>query len=586
MASVFIRRLRIRLHTRNEQAEALQQRCSTWFHSRLEHDLSVWLAPFAGEDDVLREPGQLLIRVGEVPLSRFESTMSERIMKALKEQLSAGQWSSTHDGQEPVSPGPDAISPYVTEPRLSSMYFGQLLHFLDTGNIPDPRPWFRPARRDAWLAEALEYATLPSLPQKQGSDSSRVALALRMLRPQARRRLAETWTVRALDKLSGWLIAPMHLPHLNRSGAASLLIFPALIALQQYLTASDYTNLRSATQHGPVPGRILQTLSGDISGWPETRPPDRSGQRHEDALRPMAQSLSGPSSRSGSRAEPLRQPENISSPVDLSLVRWFGALTEQVLPALLQEHLNAWLCDPAHTDFIVPHLETLPDDIRQRLHGMLSSPRAIPPSRIGNASRVAPGRQTQKTRLPAMQQPSPVLSRKARAYAEDIPSSIIVANAGLVLLWPLLPGLFSAAGWLDNGHFIDDTARWQAVGALDWLVWGDNTLAEWRAPCPRLLCGIPEEVPFTACPPDAEQQVALDTWLTRAFATVPHLECCSVNDLRGFFLQRPGTLDAGERLILTVEPEAIDVLLYHLPWPLTQVILPWLPTPVTVDWIS
>lgn len=46
-----------------------------------------------------------------------------------------------------------------------------------------------------------------------------------------------------------------------------------------------------------------------------------------------------------------------------------------------------------------------------------------------------------------------------------------------------------------------------------------------------------------------------------------------------------GTFNEESRT-LTIETEASDVLLRYLPWPLTQVVLPWLPSPIQVDWNS
>ncbi|KVN20663.1 hypothetical protein WT08_28150 [Burkholderia sp. MSMB1552] len=162
----------------------------------------------------------------------------------------------------------------------------------------------------------------------------------------------------------------------------------------------------------------------------------------------------------------------------------------------------------------------------------------------------------------------------------------IVSNAGLVLLWPLLPKLFDTFGWLDNGRFVEDAVRWQAHGCLDWLAWGDLELAEWRTPFTRLLCGIPRDAPFEPQSPTPERQAELDAWLTQTFAALPTLNRCSVTDLRAFFLQRPGTLVDDEHVTLTIEPDATDVLLHSLPWPLTQVMLPWLSARIGVNWIS
>lgn len=49
---------------------------------------------------------------------------------------------------------------------------------------------------------------------------------------------------------------------------------------------------------------------------------------------------------------------------------------------------------------------------------------------------------------------------------------------------------------------------------------------------------------------------------------------------------RPGTLQQEDgRLQFSVERAAIDILLNEVPWPLTQVSLPWLSAPISVMWL-
>lgn len=161
-----------------------------------------------------------------------------------------------------------------------------------------------------------------------------------------------------------------------------------------------------------------------------------------------------------------------------------------------------------------------------------------------------------------------------------------VLSAGLVLLWPLLPGLFRELALLSADRFIDADAPLIAAGWLDELAWGDDTVVEWRLPVNKLLCGVPLDAVLPDWLPDPAVRVWLNNWLTALPACLPGLHRCGVTDVRQLFLQRSGTLiyRPDERWTLRIEPHAADVLLRDIPWPLEQVWLPWLTVPITVEW--
>jgi hypothetical protein len=58
-----------------------------------------------------------------------------------------------------------------------------------------------------------------------------------------------------------------------------------------------------------------------------------------------------------------------------------------------------------------------------------------------------------------------------------------------------------------------------------------------------------------------------------------------IDGLRGSFLRRRGLLRTGDRgWQLRMESESFDVLLGRLPWAVGVVKLPWMPTPMFIDW--
>lgn len=547
MTTVTLGQLRLRLHTQEAQAETLQNRCSTWFQVRLQPELARLLTDYARADDVPRILTRLTLNVGDIPLSRFESEMSERVIRQLQQQLLAlpvSQWcrgeavataqaQRSEDITLPAAP-PTPAATAGEAPRTPTLAFGHLLHYLESGVVADVRGWSRREVRDAGLREALDSASLVE------GVPPRIALAWRLLHPRAQQRLLMTWPGVPLARLIPWLIAPLRLPSLTPREAVRVLPLAALMALQQYPAAAKW-GLPAASAADTQ--RLVSLFDMHTA-----RPPS---------------AWEGPSGGRENTAPSL--------PPDTLLDRWLNALLSGPLPAAWRGPLQTCLGDVANR----AHLSGLSPPVRAKLCHALGVTQA--PAPVEPQPQSALG-ETEPLTVPER----PVLS--ASPPAQEVAAPWWVASAGLVLLWPLLPRLFSEFGWLEDDHFIDDVARWQAVGCLDWLAWGDTELPEWRSPCARLLCGIAGEVPFEALPPAPARQAELDTWLGQAFAGVAHLERCSVSDLRTFFLQRDGILTPDEPAALSIAPEATDVLLHHLPWPLTHVVLPWRTTFINVDW--
>jgi len=162
----------------------------------------------------------------------------------------------------------------------------------------------------------------------------------------------------------------------------------------------------------------------------------------------------------------------------------------------------------------------------------------------------------------------------------------LIAGAGVLLLWPLLPSLFSQLQLSEQNAFISPQAQQQAVASLDWLIWGNSDTDDHRLRLPCLLCGLPPpEEALMYSPIEEHQQEAIDTWLTAISQQLPGWQKCALNDIRQLFLQRPAEgLTAEGQTRLSVKPEAWDVLLAGWPWPLTLATFPWLAAPLYFDW--
>lgn len=176
--------------------------------------------------------------------------------------------------------------------------------------------------------------------------------------------------------------------------------------------------------------------------------------------------------------------------------------------------------------------------------------------------------------------------QQSQQSQQSAPQPQPASNAGIAILWPLLPQLFSLLELTQENVFTSDSTRWQAVACLDGLAWAEDKPVASRLAVNRLLCGIAPDVPqpeLSAIDPHQQQQI--DAWLTAVGRQLPDWQKLGVSDIRALFLQRPGdVVYHTEPAQIIVRQEAFDYLLGDWPWPLTMVALPWLQQPLTLIW--
>lgn len=178
-----------------------------------------------------------------------------------------------------------------------------------------------------------------------------------------------------------------------------------------------------------------------------------------------------------------------------------------------------------------------------------------------------------------------IASRKATPRPLDL-TRMQVSNAGLSLLWPLFPDLFTRLGLWGKDHFACTQSQINAACWLDALIWADDCAHEWRMPLTKWLCGLPLDCEIEWQAPDEETAGKLYGWLPMLSKQLPGWRTLSTHDIRTLFLQRPGELVKTEAsLKLTVQREPFDILLNDWPWPLDQLMLPWLEKPLSIDWL-
>ncbi|MFN1149876.1 contractile injection system tape measure protein [Serratia liquefaciens] len=176
--------------------------------------------------------------------------------------------------------------------------------------------------------------------------------------------------------------------------------------------------------------------------------------------------------------------------------------------------------------------------------------------------------------------------RGFRSPNEPSSSSQGISNAGLLLLWPLLPQLFSQLGLWEEEQFVSDAAQWQAVYGLDRLVWGEASPMEGRLTLNQVLCGVSCS---TAVPPPIPlgllQLQQIDDWLAAIGQQLPGWQKLSMTDIRQLFLQRAGEISTeGPVPQISVWPEPYDFLLRDWPWPMTLASFPWTEQPLVIVW--
>ncbi|MBS9433053.1 contractile injection system tape measure protein [Photorhabdus hainanensis] len=183
-------------------------------------------------------------------------------------------------------------------------------------------------------------------------------------------------------------------------------------------------------------------------------------------------------------------------------------------------------------------------------------------------------------------QPQPQPRAINRPYPEsDLSSPYQVSNAGILILWPMLPALFNQLDLLEEKKFIHRQAQFMAIDFLDYLIWGSEEGQVERKILNKVLCGLTIDEEMQSIPIEPEEQLIIEQWLDAIIAQLPGWKKLSRNDARQLFLQRPGELLIDEQEIkITLQHQPFDLLLADWPWPLNIAKLPWLNHHLQIDW--
>lgn len=162
-----------------------------------------------------------------------------------------------------------------------------------------------------------------------------------------------------------------------------------------------------------------------------------------------------------------------------------------------------------------------------------------------------------------------------------------IHNAGLVLLSPYFPRLFSMLNLMDESSRPKDSeAMIKGIFALQYLAYGERDFPEYELVLNKLLTGyeISKPLPLFSPLEKSEYQILLSL-LKGVTQNWEKMKNTSPRGFQTSFLQRSGVLEElDDRWILTVESRAYDVLLDSLPWSYTPVKYLWTKKPIYVKW--
>lgn len=204
--------------------------------------------------------------------------------------------------------------------------------------------------------------------------------------------------------------------------------------------------------------------------------------------------------------------------------------------------------------------------------------------------RVADAVRNAQTNLRSSQKPSVYQSStdnnaiKDQTEVVDYTDGLYIRNAGLIIVAPFLPALFTKLKLLNNSTITDID---KAVCIVHFLASGTDVLGELELGLAKVLCGVEMKavIDTSAVVDDFCKEEANNLLLS----VVEHwsiLKDTSVSGLQESFLQRDGKLIYKDNeWNLHVEQRPYDMVLQNLPWNISMIKLSWMPHLLRAEWV-
>lgn len=540
-----IKRIKIILHTELYLAAQLQQSVSHAVHGSLKTSLENLLQSHTADIDKPWIIERLALDIGELPQVNFEQEFIRRLLQALDEALRV----LPHPLAQEVTQNTALLTPANRENHNVTAKLPSAAAPKRPAAPVNQRLTTPPLLQQAldWLAQFLTLGYWPAAPAEEGA----VASPAHVNRPDA---TPERWLNRVLQDDQPEVLTQLFIT-----------LIPA--AWQPQSRGRLAKSFRADTRQ-----QLLHQLT-QVQQW-ATPPVNLTLTPASLLLAIWHYRLHHPQCPLPVTPLALR-PEEINCVLNQAEIRWLEALVAASVrsPGLLAIWLP-WLRAAGQRQAAQWHEQLSPTTWQQ----LTCMDKLLPEYR-----------QYAVQRPPQPEQLQPLAPGKTEA---TLPPALRVQNAGIVLLWPLLPRLFSDLGLTAKAdehaplRFVSQQAQQQAACLLDVLAWNDEEGGEWRISLNKVLCGWPvtaELEEWVTAPP--EQSERLEVRFFTLLPQIPGLQRCSAADIRTLFLQRPGTLtETRVGWQLTVDTHVSDILLQQLPWPLEQIIYPWLTAPLAVDW--
>ncbi len=173
-----------------------------------------------------------------------------------------------------------------------------------------------------------------------------------------------------------------------------------------------------------------------------------------------------------------------------------------------------------------------------------------------------------------------------QAEEENAVVSHFIDNAGLVLISPFLPRLFTMMELTENGKFKNKDARIKAIFLMQYAVFGDEESPEYTMQLNKLLTNFKTGAPIPVKSVlDDEDKNTVNGMLEGILKNWGRLTNTTIAGLQEGFLRREGRLEEQDDLhLLTVESKAYDMLLDHVPWSFRTIKFSWMQKAIQVKW--